>query len=62
MEISCATCRSSLTAAEAIAMAEQALEAGRMQAAICYVNVAYAIFDTAFRPRIEAETERQDLP
>ena len=37
--------RSVLTAPLAIRLAEEALNAGQVDNAICYVNMAYAIFD-----------------
>ena len=60
MEIRCAVNRSSLTAQEAIALAEQALKAGRIQAAACYVNVAYAIFDANIRVGAAVTSPRPD--
>lgn len=49
MALPCILCRNSLTAAEAIALAEHAAETGQMQVAACYVNVAYAIYDASAR-------------
>ncbi len=45
MEITCHSCRTGLTAPEAILLAEDALKAGRLRTAECYVTVAYAILD-----------------
>lgn len=42
-------------------MAEQALKAGRIRAATCYVNVAYAIFDANLRPWMTEGREQQGL-
>ena len=48
--------RGSLTAKQAIYLAEQAMNSGRMETAICYVNVAYAILDdTVVAPTAEDE-------
>ena len=38
--------RPALTASLAIRLAEEALNAGQVRSAICYVNLAYAIFDS----------------
>ena len=45
LQINCDTCRAGLTAPEAILLAEDALKAGRLKTAECYVTVAYAILD-----------------
>ena len=45
MDITCQSCRAGLTAPEAILLAEDALKAGRLRTAECYVTVAYAILD-----------------
>ena len=62
MEMSCAICWSSLTAMEAVLLAEQALKLGKLKAATCYINLAYAIYDASQRSGVAVTPRFQDRP